>query len=246
LAGQGQGGWVQSHCFPRPGVGATNLLCICTREGQIAGGPHGPLGRDFLWHVGVDNGCAGKHITLVGDCGNEHYPVSFTPPKKNAWVWTKAKYLCNNARFGTFYDDEDNKDKLLLTGASEAELTENPLPRLALPTFVVEFLRKQGGGMSATQTAKICVRPHQGGGIEGPPDKWQLVLDWCLAVEQGGDNGTSILNLGSPEPALCQDLDFLKWCELHLKTTLGQGPQQEMGQYNGGGPGSLQLVKQIT
>ncbi len=56
----------------------------------------------------------------------------------------------------------------------------------------------------------------------------------------------SILNLGSPEPALCQDSKLLKWCKLCLNTTLGQEPQQAKGQYNGGGPSNLQLAKQIT
>ncbi len=85
-----------------------------------------------------------------------------------------------------------------------------------------------------------------GGELQVPPAKWQLILDWCLAAAQGGNNRTSILNLGSPEPALCQDPVFLEWCELHLTTTLGQELQQAAGQYNGGGPGNLQLVKRIT
>ncbi len=62
----------------------------------------------------------GKHIAFVGDHGNGCYPVPFIPPQKNAWVWTKAKYLRDTARFGKFYDNKDNKDKLWLAGASKA------------------------------------------------------------------------------------------------------------------------------
>jgi hypothetical protein len=88
--------------------------------------------------------------------------------------------------------------------------------------------------MSATQTAKFVSDHIDGGELQVLPDKWQLVLDWCLAAAQGGNKGTSILNLWSPKPALCQDPEFLEWCELCLNTTLGQEPQQAMGQYNGG------------
>jgi hypothetical protein len=172
-------------------------------------------------------------------------PGAVLPPK-NAWIRTKAKYLCYTARFGTFYDNKDNKDKLWLKGASKAELTETPLPcLLALLTFVAEFLRKQGRACLPHKLQKIVSDHINRGGLQDPPDKWQLVLDWCLATAQGGNNGTSILNLGSLEPALCQDPEFLKWCKLCLNTTLGQEPLQAMGQYNGGEPGNLQLVEQI-
>jgi hypothetical protein len=111
----------------------------------------------------------------------------------------------------------------------------------------VEFLRKQGGGhVCHTNCKKLCQTTSTGVGLQIQPDKWQLLLDWCLAAAQGGNNGMSILILGSLEPALCQDSEFLEWCELRLNTTLGQEQQQATGQYNGGGPGSLQLVEQIT
>ncbi len=112
-------------------------------------------------------------------------------------------------------------------GASKAELTETPLQRLlVLPTFIAEFLRKQGGACLPHKLSKFVSDHIDGGESQVPPEKWQLVLDWCLAAAQGGNNRTSILNLGSPEPALCQDSDFLKWFELRLNTTLGQEPQQ--------------------
>ncbi len=178
----------------------------------------------------------GKHIAFVGDRSNGHYPVPFIPPQKNVWVWKKAKYLCNTSRFGTFYDNEDNRDKLWLAGASEAELMETLLPcLLVLPTFITAFLGKQGGPCLAHKLQKF-VSDHIGGGeLQVPPDKWQLVLDKCLAAAQGGNNGLSILNLGSLEPALCQDSEFFEWCELRLNTTLEQEPQLATGQYNGGG-----------
>ncbi len=123
----------------------------------------------FFGMSGLVTEVQGKHIAFVGDHSNRCYPVPFILPPQNAWVWMKAKYLRDTVRFGTFNDNKDNKDKLWLTGASKAELTETPLPRLlALPTIVAEFLRKLGGGMSFTQTAKICVRPHHQWGIAGP------------------------------------------------------------------------------
>ncbi len=83
----------------------------------------------------------GKHIAFVGDHSNRRYSVPFILPPQNTWVWMKAKSLCNTTRFGTFYNDKGNKDKLWLMGASKAELTETPLPRLlVLPTFIVRFL----------------------------------------------------------------------------------------------------------
>jgi hypothetical protein len=73
----------------------------------------------------------------------------------------------------------------------------------------------------------------------------QLVLDWCLAATQEKD-GTSLLNIGAPEPALCQDPEFLKWCKLRLITTLGPETCQAEGRAQGGGVGDQQLVECIT
>jgi hypothetical protein len=200
----------------------------------------------FLECWGWRRRCRASILRLLGTTATDA-TQSFILPRQNAWVWTKAKYLRDTARLGTFYNNKGNKNKLWLMGASKAKLTETPLPcLLVLPTFVAEFLRKQGGACLPHKLHKFVSSHIDGGESQVPPDKWQLVLDWCLVAAQGGNDGTSILNLGSPEPALCQDLEFLKWCKLRLNTTLRQEPQQAMGQYNGGGPGNLKLVKQIT
>ena len=99
------------------------------------------------------------------------------------------------------------------------------LPRLlALPTFVTELLEKQGGTCLLHKLIKFVVEHIKGGESQIPAAKWQLVLDWCLAAAQGNNNGTSVLNLGAPEPALCQDAEFLEWWKLRLTTILGQEP----------------------
>jgi hypothetical protein len=76
------------------------------------------------------------------------------------------------------------------------------------------------------------------------PVKWQLVLDWCFAASQEKD-GTSLLNLGILEPALCQDPEFLEWCEQCLATTLGPEAHPTRGHAQGGGAGDLHLVERI-
>ncbi len=99
--------------------------------------------------------------------------------------------------------DENNKDKLWLTGADDDVLTEAPLPwLLALPTFVAEFLGKQEGACLPHKLRKFVSEYINGGESQIQPVKWQLVLDWCLAAAQEKD-GTSLLNIGAPELAFC-------------------------------------------
>jgi hypothetical protein len=87
---------------------------------------------------------------------------------------------------------------------------ETLLPRLlALPTFVGEFLGKQGGSCLPHKLQKFVKDYIDGGECQILPKKWQLILDWCLAVLQDKD-GTSLLNIGAPEPALYQDPEFLE------------------------------------
>ncbi len=179
----------------------------------------------FFGISGLATDMQGTHIAFVGDRGNRRYPVPFILPPQNAWIWAKAKYLGNTGRFGTFYSDEDNKDKLWLAGACKAKLTETPLPcLLALPTFVAEFLGKPWGACLPHKLQKFVSDHINGWKLQVLPAQWQLVLDWCLATAQGGNDRTSVLNLKSLEPALCQDPEFLKWCKLHLDTTMGQEP----------------------
>ena len=87
---------------------------------------------------------------------------------------------------------------------ADDELTKQQLPRLlAVPMFVAEFLVQKGGACLPHNLQNFMTTHIDGGASQVPPDKWQLVLDWCLAALQGSMDGSSILNLGSLELALC-------------------------------------------
>jgi hypothetical protein len=95
----------------------------------------------FFGISGLATDVQGKHIAFVGDHGNGCHPVPFILPPQKSWTWTKTKYLHNTARFREHYNDNNNQDKLWITGASKANLSKMVLPRLrALPTFIPEFL----------------------------------------------------------------------------------------------------------
>ncbi len=156
-------------------------------------------------------------------------------------------YLHDTARLSEFYQHADNQDKLWVTGAADNELTKQQLPwLLAVPMFVAEFLVQKGGACLPHNLQNFMTTHIDGGASQVPPDKWQLVLDWCLAALQGSVDGSSILNIGSPEPALCQDNEFLEWCELHLAATLGNDQRQLAPLGTGEGPDNLHLVERIT
>jgi hypothetical protein len=129
-------------------------------------------------------------------------------------------------RFGKYYCQVDNQDKLWTTRAPDNELTKQQLTHLlTLPTFVAEFLVQQRGAC-LPHNLWMFVKTHiNGGDSQIPREKWQLILDWCLAASQGGNDGSSLLNLGLPEPGLCQDDEFLEGCNLRLSTTLGREQQ---------------------
>ena len=104
----------------------------------------------------------------------------------------------------------ENRDKLWSTGGGEQDLTEAPLPcLLALPTFVAEFLGKLGGLCLPYQLQTFITGKIDEEGSQISHEKWQLLLEWCIAASQEKD-GTSLLNIGSSEPALCQDPEFLE------------------------------------
>ncbi len=91
------------------------------------------------------------------------------------WAWLKTKYLRNTAGFGNFYTDEDNRDKLWMTGTNNEDLIEALLPRLlALPTFVTEFLGQQGGACLPHKLRKLVSEHINGGELQVWPAKWQL------------------------------------------------------------------------
>ena len=142
------------------------------------------------------------------------------------------------ASLTAYYEDSDNEDKLWVTGADASELTETMLPRmLALPTCVAEFVNSKQGGCLPHTLRKFIQDKINGGETQVQTQKWQLLLDWCVAAAQE-QNGTSILNIGAPDPALCQDTEFLDWCDQRLQITLGAAPSAHTGYTPGGGEGT--------
>ncbi len=190
----------------------------------------------FFGMLGLATDVQGKQIGFVGDRGIGRHPPSLSSSlRKTCGHGKKTRYLQDTASFVAFYADENNKDKLLLTGADDDELTEAPLPRLlALPTFVAEFLGKQEGACIPHKLRKFVLEHINEGESQLQPVKWQLVLDWCLAAAEEKDR-TSLLSIGAPEPALCQDPEFLKRCELRLATTLVPETRPTGGRAQGGG-----------
>jgi len=65
------------------------------------------------------------------------------------------------------------------------------------------------------------IRDHLDGDTTINPERWRLILEWCITAAQE-KNDSSLLNIGTTEPALCQDPEFLDWCERHLNFTLGE------------------------
>ncbi len=83
------------------------------------------------------------------------------------------------------------------------------------------------------------------GTAQVPAEKWDLLLDWGLAASQTGPEGASLQNLGAPEPALCQDKEFLEWCSQKLATTFGR--ESEVPPKARAGPhDDIHLVQRIT
>ena len=187
----------------------------------------------------------GKCIGFIGDRGQGRNPVPFVLPVQNAWNWARVQALNGMASLTAYYEDSDNEDKLWVTGADASELTETMLPRmLALPTCVAEFVTSKQGGCLPDTLRKFVQDKINGGETQVQTQKWQLLLDWCVATAQE-QNGTSILNIGAPDPALCQDTEFLDWCDHQLQITLGAAPSAHTG-YTPGGEKGLHLVQQIT
>ena len=115
---------------------------------------------------------------------------------------------------------------------------------LALPTCVAEFVNSKQGGCLPHTLCKFVQDKIDRGETQVQTPKWQLLLDWCVTAAQE-QHGTSILNIGAPDPALCQDTEFLDWCDHQLQITLGAVPSAHTG-YTPGGEKGLHLVQQIT
>ncbi len=161
--------------------------------------------------------------------------LSFVLPAQNAWSWTRIQAFNDTAGFTKHYANPDNTDKLWTTGATPDELSEITLPRmLALPTCVAEFVNSREGGCLPHMVHKLVKDKIDGGGTQVQAQKWQLLLNWCLAASQE-QGGMSILNIGAPEPALCQYPEFLDWCNQRIQITLGAAPRTQTRHGQGGG-----------
>jgi hypothetical protein len=203
----------------------------------------------FFGMSGLALDVQGKQIGFIRDRMNGRCPVPFILPPVNTWSWQKTQYVNDTARFTTHYESMENADKRWSPRVGEGEqgVIEAPLPRLlALPKFVAQFLCGQGGTcLPHKLRTHICDRIDSGE-FNVPAEKWQLLLNWCLAASQERE-GTSLLNIGLPEPALCQDQEFLEWCEHRLLSTLGPANTTPVGAHaRCGGEGDLQMVERIT
>ncbi len=104
-------------------------------------------------------------------------------------------------------------------------------------------IRQLSAGGCLPHTLRKFVKDKiDGGETQVHTQKWQVLLDWCVAAaqEQNG-TGTSILNIGAPDPALCQDTEFLDWCDQRIQIMLGAVPSAIMGYTPGGGEGTCTL-----
>ena len=110
----------------------------------------------------------------------------------------------------------------------------------------MEYIQAQGGNCLRYRLY-VHIRDHLDGDTQIGPDRWQLIIDWCVAAAQE-KNDTSLLNIRTPEPALCQDPEFLDWCKRHIRITLGDEERvTNFAQHaGGGGARDLHLVEQIS
>ena len=164
----------------------------------------------FFGLSGMSPDLQDKQIGFVGDRNARMSPTPILLPPTYTWSWAKPRALMNTARFGQFYSDDDNQNRLWTTGAADEDLTEVCLPRmLAPPGFLVDRVVQEG-----------CCLPHQfrqiikdhvdGGASQLDGAAWQLVLDWCLAASQTNTNGNSLMQLLTIEPVISQDPEFLE------------------------------------
>jgi hypothetical protein len=155
-----------------------------------------------------------------------------------------VKYLSNRAAFEAHFSDQANWDKLWLTQAGEDTLTEQNLPRLlATLTFIAEYIQAQGG-TCLPHDLYTYVRDHLDGDTTNTLGQWWLVLDWCVSAAQE-KNETSLINIGTLEPAVCQDSEFLDWCNQRITGTLGEEARGDDATQQRDGPRDLHLVEQI-
>ena len=133
--------------------------------------------------------------------------ISSYPPQ-NAWAWTKIKFLNERNNFENHFEERENWDQRWTTGANKDVLIGKMLPRLlALPSFVTEYIQAQGG-TCLPYHLHMYIRDHLDGDTTINPERWWLIFNWCITAAQE-KNDSSLLNIGTSEPALRQDPEFL-------------------------------------
>ena len=180
---------------------------------------------NFFGMSGLAVNVQGKYIGFIRDRGNSLYPVPFLHPPQNVWAWAKVKYLDDTVAFEEHFDGAAVWDKLWTTGAAETALKKNLLPHLLpLPTSVVEFMNSQGGVCLHHKLCSFVQNHINNGETQIQRHKWNPILNWCIAASQE-KNKVSLLNIGTTNPALCQDQEFLNWCNQRIQITLGEEPR---------------------
>lgn len=141
------------------------------------------MGR-FFGLSGMSPDLQDKQIRFVGGRSARLSPTPILLPPNNSWAWAKPRALMDTARFGQFYNDDDNSTKLWTTGAADNDLTEVCLPQLlALPSFLVDRILQER--CCLPHRLRQLVQHHVDGRasqLDGAAS--QLVLDWCVAVAQ--------------------------------------------------------------
>jgi len=192
-----------------------------------------------MWGTAAD--VQGKYIGFIGDRGNGQHPVPFVLPPQNMWAWTKIKFLNERNNFENHFEERENWDQLWTTGAKEDMLTDKMLPRLLpLPSFIAEYIQAQGW-TCLLYHHYMYIRDHLDGDTTIDPERWRLILDWCIATAQEKNDSSLLKNIGTPELALCQDPEFLDWCERRLDFTLGEEVRVATVAQRGGGEGARDL-----
>ena len=68
-------------------------------------------------------------------------PIPILLPPNNTWKWVQTLTFMDTAKFGEFYSEEENMQKLWVTGQPNNQLTKVVVPCiLALQNFLADYL----------------------------------------------------------------------------------------------------------
>ena len=232
--GRVEGDQAKSVAFRDQAVNQTTFRAFAFMKGRSPMVHMAHSVGQFFGMSGMAADVQGKYIGFIGDRGNGRHPVPFILPPQNAWAWTKIKFLNERNNFENHFEERENWDQRWTTGANKDVLIGKMLPRLlALPSFVAEYIQAQGG-TCLPYHLYMYIRDHLDGDTTIDPERWRLILDWCIAAAQEKNDSSLLKNIGTPEPALCQDPEFLDWCERRLNFTLGEEVRAATVAHRGG------------